>query len=107
MFTTVFVEIRKQKSGKRILRNQIVYYQTEFENSNGGDSSTFINYIPSKENVEENVITDTIINEYADNLKDKDKRIIMLLKDGYTQKEIGEIVGCSQAKGFKSKNEVV
>lgn len=98
MSTTVFLEMRNRKLKKRIPENQIIYYQDELDNSNGGDTSTFINFIPSKENIEANVLSDIIFEEYMSKLKDKDKRIIMLLKDGYKQREIVEIVGCSQGK---------
>ena len=98
MFTTVFTEIRDRKAEKRIPDHQIVYYQTEFDDSNGGDASTFMNYIPSKENVEENVLLKIIFDEYMSKLKDRDKQIFILFSEGYKQKEIGKIVGCSQAQ---------
>lgn len=96
MFTTVFTEIRNRKAAKRISDRQIVYYQAEFDDSNGGDTSTLMNYIPSKENVEENVLSELILKEYMTKLKDRDKKIFALFSEGYKQNEIGKIVGCSQ-----------
>lgn len=98
MFTTVFAEIRDRKAEKRIPDHQVVYYQTELDDSNGGDTSTFLNYIPSKENVEENVLSEIIFEEYMSKLKERDKQIFILFSDGYKQGEIGKIVGCSQAQ---------
>lgn len=98
MFTTVFTEIRNKKAEKRIQDHQIVYYEAEFDDSNGGDTSTFMNYIPSKENVEENVLSEIIFKEYMNKLKDRDKQIFILFSEGYKQNEIGKIVGCSQAQ---------
>lgn len=98
MFTTVFTEIRDRKAEKRIPDYQVVYYQTELDDSNGGDTSTFLNYIPSKENVEENVLSEIIFEEYMSKLKERDKQIFILFSDGYKQREISKIVGCSQAQ---------
>lgn len=98
MFTTVFTEIRNNKADKRIKDYQIVYYQAEYDDSNGGDTSTFMNYIPSKENVEENALSKIILEEYISKLKDRDRQIFILFSKGYKQKEIGKIVGCSQTQ---------
>ena len=98
MFTTVFTEIRDRKAEKRIPENQLLYYQAEFDDSNGGDTSTFMNYIPSSENVEESVLTEIVFDEYMSKLKDRDKKIFILFSEGYKQGEIGKIVGCSQAQ---------
>lgn len=94
----VFQEIRKKSAEKRIQDHQIVYYQAEFDDSNGGNTSTLMNYIPSKENVEENTLSKIIFEEYMSKLKERDKQIFILFSDGYKQKEIGKIVGCSQAQ---------
>lgn len=98
MFTTVFTEIRDRKAEKRIQDHQIVYYQAELDDSNGGDTSTFLNYIPSKENVEENALSEIIFEEYMSKLNERDKQIFILFSDGYKQREISKIVGCSQAQ---------
>ena len=97
MFTTVFTEIRDKKAGKRIPDYQIVYYQAEFDDSNNSDTSTLMNYIPSKENVEKNVLSEIIFEEYMSKLNDRDKQIFILFSEGYKQGEIGKIVGCSQS----------
>lgn len=98
MFTTVFTEIKNKKVEKRIPDHQIVYYQSELDNSNGGDTSTFMNYIPSKENVEESVLSEIIFEEYMSKLKDRDKQIFILFREGYKMREISKIVGCSQSQ---------
>lgn len=98
MFTTVFAEIRNRKAEKRIQDYQIVYYQAEFDDSNGGDTSIFLNYIPSNENVEDNALSEIIFEEYMNKLKERDKQIFILLSDGCKQREISKIVGCSQAQ---------
>lgn len=106
MFTTVFTEIRNKKANKRIPDHQIVYYQAEFDDSNGGDASTFMNYIPSKENVEEDVLSNVMFEEYISKLKDRDKQIFVLFSEGYKQNEIGKIVGCSQTLVSKVRKKL-
>lgn len=98
MSTTIFTEIRDKKAMKRIPDHQIVYYQAELDDNNGGSTSTFMNYIPSKENVEENALSEIIFEEYMSKLKERDKQIFILFSEGYKQEEIGKIVGCSQAQ---------
>lgn len=98
MFTTVFTEIRDRKAEKRIQDYQVVYYQAELDDSNGEDTSTFLNYIPSKENVEDNVLSEIIFKEYMNKLKERDRQIFALFSYGYKQREISRIVGCSQAQ---------
>lgn len=106
MFTAVFTEIRNRKAEKRIQDHQVVYYQAELDDSNGGDTSTFLNYIPSKENVEENVLSEIIFEEYMNKLKERDKQIFILFSNGYKQREISKIVGCSQAQVSRVKKKL-
>lgn len=106
MFTTVFTEIRNRKAEKRIQDHQIVYYQAEFDDSNGGDTSIFLNYIPSNENVEDNVLSEIIFEEYMNKLKERDKQIFILLSDGYKQIDVSKIVGCSQAQVSRVKKNL-
>lgn len=96
MYTDVFMENKREKSKKRIPVHQIVYYENECDDSNCGDTSTFMNYIPSKENVEENALSEIILREYMSGLKSRDKQILALFSEGYKQIEISKIVGCSQ-----------
>lgn len=107
MFTTVYSEKRKERQAKTIPDNVIVYYQKEFDESNGGDACTFLNYIPSKENVEENVLSEMIFDEYSEKLKDRDRRIFELFRDGYKQTEIGKVVGCSQAQVSRVRKKLM
>lgn len=106
MFTTVMCELRKSKQAKRIPEYQLVYYQAEFDDSNGSDTASFINYIPSKENIEDIVLSEIIFNEYASKLKDRDKKIFALFREGYKQREIGKMLGCSQAQVSRVKRKL-
>ena len=106
MFTTVMCELRKNKQAKTIPEHQIFYYQAELDNNNGGDTALFMNYIPSKENVEDSVLSEVIFDEYASKLKDRDKKIFSLFREGYKQKEICKIVGCSQPQVSRVKKKL-
>lgn len=87
-------ELRKKGYAKTIPEHQIVYYQAEMKN-NEGDAVSFLNYIPSKKNVEDDVLSEVMFDEYAQKLKDRDKQIFVLFREGYKQREIGKMVGCS------------
>lgn len=106
MFTTVMCELRKKNQQKTIPEHQIVYYQAEMEN-NEGDTASFMNYIPSKENVEDNALSEIMFDEYAKKLKDRDKQIFSLFREGYKQREICKIVGCSQPQVSRVKKKLV
>ena len=106
MFTTVMCELRKKNQQKTIPEHQIVYYQAEMEN-NEGDTVSFMNYIPSKENVEDNALSEIMFDENAKKLKDRDKQIFALFREGYKQREICKIVGCSQPQVSRVKKKLV
>lgn len=106
MFGSVFSEIRKEKRMKKIPDSLMFYYQAELENNNGGDTSVFMNYVSSKENVEEEVLSKVHLNKYLKKLKEKEKQIIILLYKGYNQIETGKIMGCSQAQVSKVRKKL-
>lgn len=106
MFSTVFKEIREQKAQKRIPEDKILYYQIEFNDSKDGDTSTFLNCLPSKENIENDVLAKIILAKYMSALDDRDKCILSLFSEGYKQTEIGEIIGCSQVRISRIKKKL-
>ena len=106
MFTTVMSDLRKTKRAKSIPEYQIVYYQAELKNNNGVDTSMLMNYIASKENVEINVLSSIMLDEYVRKLKNIDKKILVLFAEGYKQREISQMVGCSQAKVSRVKKKL-
>ena len=73
MYTTVFTEIRNNKANKRIPEHQILYYQAEIEN-NDGDTACFMNFIPSKDNVEDNILSEVMFDEFVKRLKKEKHR---------------------------------
>lgn len=105
MFTHVYSEKRKELQARTIPSNQIMYYQTQINDDNGSETN-FMNYIPSKENVENTVLSSVIFDEYNKLLTDRDKKIFALFREGYTQREISKIVGCSQPQVSRVKKKL-
>lgn len=106
MFTHVYSEKRKELQAQTIPSNQIMYYQTQINDDNGNETN-FMNYIPSKENVEDTVLSSVIFDEYNKLLTDRDKKIFALFREGYTQREISKIVKCSQPQVSRVKKKLV
>lgn len=94
MYTTIIMEKRKENAMRTIPQNQIVYYENQVnESSKDNDTSTFLNYIPSKQDIE---------NELVGNKK----KVFLLLREGYTQCEISKIIGISKQRVSKIKQEI-
>lgn len=107
MYTSVMVDLRKKTQAKTIPENQVLYYQAEIKN-NEGDIASFMNYIPSKENIEDNVLSEVMFDEFAKRLKkEKHRQIFELFREGYNQRQIGKIVGCSQPQVSRVKKKLV
>lgn len=106
MFTEVMCELRKIKRAKAIPEYQIVYYQAELENNNGGDTGSLMNYIAAKGNVENIALLGIMFDEYIRKLRNKDKKILVLFAEGYKQREISQMVGCSRSRVSQVKKKL-
>ena len=95
MYSEIMMELRKNSQMKTIPKEKILYYNAEINNNNG-DTTEYINYIPSKENVEEDIISKVIFNLFRNSLNEKSKYIFDLLVNEYSIKEITEITGTSK-----------
>lgn len=105
MFNSVMCELRKELSTKRLPKHKILYYQAELEH-NDGKNASLLDFIPSNEDVENNTLSKVLLDEYAKTLSDRDKRMLVLLSDGYKQREISKIVGCSQPQVSRFKKKL-
>lgn len=105
MRSQVCKEIRKGKAVSVIPNDKIVYYQATMEN-NDGDSASFINFIPSKEHIEDDVLSKVLLDKCLNKLSDRDKKVYELLKKGYKQIEIGKVIGCSQVHVSRLKKKL-
>lgn len=107
MYTTIIMEKRKENAMRIIPQNQIVYYENQVsESSKENDTSTFLNYIPSKQDVENETISTILLNNIENELVGNKKKVFILLKEGYTQCEISKIIGISKQRISKIKQEI-
>ena len=105
MFNEVMQDKRKERSTKRIPQNQIVYYEAELEICDG-DTASFLNFIPSSQDVEGDSLSKIMFDEYSKKLSDRDKKIFFLFSEGYKQREICKMVGCSQPQVSRIKKKL-
>lgn len=105
MLNEVLQDKRKEKSGRRIPQHQIVYYEAELETCDG-DTASFLNFIPSDEDVEGDALSKTMFDEYSKQLSDRDKQVFILFSEGYKQREICKIVGISQPHVSRIKKKL-
>lgn len=108
MYTTIIMEKRKENAMRIIPQNQIVYYENQVnESSKENDTSTFLNYIPSKQNIENETISTLSLENIENELAGNKRKVFLLLKEGYAQCEISEIIGISKQRVSKIKQEIV
>lgn len=106
MMMNILQELRKGKNAKSIPEYQIYYYQAKMKNDEE-DTNSHLNYLPAKENVENDVITQITFEKCLESFKDKEKQMILLLSNGYTQREVGRKLGCSQPQVCRVKNKLL
>lgn len=108
MYTTIIMEKRKENAMRTIPQNQIVYYENQVnESSKDNDTSTFLNYIPSKQDIENETISALSLENIENELVGNKKKVFLLLREGYTQCEISKIIGISKQRVSKIKQEIV
>lgn len=106
MFTTVMLEIRKEKQAKTIPNTKLVYYEADTINHNNESFSLF-ECLPAKERVEETALSHLYYEEYEKHLKEKEKQVFYLFSLGYKQREIGNKLGCSQSEVSRIKRKMM
>lgn len=107
MYTTIIMEKRKENAMRTIPQNQIVYYENQVnESSKDNDTSTFLNYIPCKQDIENETILALSLENIENELVGNKKKVFLLLREGYTQCEISKIIGISKQRVSKIKQEI-
>ena len=107
MYTTVMMEKRKENAMRTIPQNQIFYYESQVgEESKDNDTSTFLNYIPSKQDIENETISALSLENIENELAGNKRKVFLLLREGYAQCEISEIIGISKQRVSKIKQEI-
>ncbi len=108
MYTAIIMEKRKENAMRTIPQNQIVYYENQVnESSKENDTSTFLNYIPSKQDIENETISTLSLENIENKLDGNKRKVFVLLKEGYTQSEISKIIGISKQRISKIKQEIL
>ena len=108
MYTAIIMEKRKENAMRTIPQNQIVYYENQVnESSKENDTSTFLNYIPSKQDIENETISALSLENIENKLDGNNRKVFVLLKEGYTQSEISKIIGISKQRISKIKQEIL
>ena len=103
MRSMVFDELRKEYKVSQVPKEQLVCYQAEKEGRNG---EVPVFEIPSKESVEEQVMVKVATQKFMDSLEERERKILNLLKQGFTQQEIGAAVGMSQVDVSRTKTRL-
>lgn len=107
MYTTIMTEKRKENAMHTIPQNQIVYYENQVnEEHKDNDTSTFLNYISSKQNIENETILTLLLDNIENELVGNKRKVFLMLRNGYTQCEISKIIGISQQRISKIKHEI-
>lgn len=106
MLMRVLNEKRKNSAQCRIPECNIFSYDKEISEA-GEHELTFLDVLADSCNVEAEVITNIAFRKYLSGLnKDRDKRILIMLRDGYKQTEICKVVGCSQPHVSRIRNKM-
>lgn len=91
-----FAKAYKFQHRKRCIPNDcITYYEHSLKGEDNKDI-TYLDVIPSDENIEDEAIMRLDVNDTISKLSDREKQVVALLDSGYTQSKIAEIVGCSR-----------
>ena len=77
------------------------------KNISEDEKITLLDVLADPCNIETESVTNTFFQKYVDGLKkDRDKQILIMLHDGYTQREICKVVGCSQPQISRIKKKM-
>lgn len=103
---------QRKASGRRIPDELLIYYDAECNNidgTNGVDRNSFsmLERIGSGVSVEDDVLTKINIENILNRLSDRDKLVFYLLNSGYSQREIGKVVGVSQSYVSNLKKKIM
>lgn len=105
MLMKILHEKRRNSAQRRIPECNIFSYDKEI--SEAGDELTFLDVLADSCDIEAEVVTDIAFRKYVNGLnKNRDKRILIMLRDGYNQAEVCKVVGCSQPTVSRVKNKM-
>lgn len=106
MLMKVLGEKRRDSARRRIPESNVFSYDKKISEA-GEHELTFLDVLADSCNVEGEVVTDIVFYKYINSLKkDRDKRILIMLRDGYNQTEVCKVVGCSQPTVSRVRNKL-
>lgn len=95
-YSCMYETIEKDANKETVPKKQMVYFQAEKQNKEGSIYAAILG-IPSNENVEEQAVSSVSIHKFMYTLKERELQIFNLLDQGFTQCQISEKVGITQA----------
>lgn len=104
MHNEVMMEVRKEKAGHRIPKSMTYYYQDSFCTKD--EDIEYIDTIPNKIHVENEVISKLTMEKLMTQLNNRDRLIFELFSLGYKQVEIAKLAGCSQPQVCRVKKKI-
>ena len=105
MLNTISHDLLYKSRSKRIPENLIDYYNCTFCNENG-EIIEYLNLIPSSDDIEKEVISKVIVESVMDRFTDRDRLVLGLSADGYSNQEIGKLIGVSRNTVSKIKSRI-
>lgn len=104
MLMKVLGEKRRDSAKRRIPEGSIFSLD---KNITEDENITLLDVLADPCNIETETATNIFFQKYVDGLKkDRDKHILIMLHDGYTQREICKVVGCSQPQISRIKKKM-
>lgn len=105
MLNTISHDLVYKGRSKRIPENLIDYYNCTFCNENG-EVIEYLSLMPSNDDIEKEVISKVIVESVMNELSDRDRLVIGLSADGYSNQEIGKLIGISRNTVSKIKGRI-
>lgn len=97
MSTEVMHECAKQRRKKIIPEHLIFHYQSEIE-GHDGKTAPFLEHMPVSGNTEDEAVAKVLFNDYMEMLNERDRKILLLSREGYSCRDIEKILGCSKSQ---------
>lgn len=106
MLNTILNELKTKNVGKRIPEELIESYNNQIL-CKDGELMEVVDILPCGVDLEREAITRMMIDKCMRSLSDRNRLIFALLLDGYTYREIGEIISCHHSYVGRIKSKIV
>ena len=95
MFNEIAHYFVNQGAARRVPSHLIMHYDAKIHSDDEGEFSEILNCMNCDNGFENDAITDILIDICKVKLTDRDRIVFEMLMDGYTTREIGKVIGCS------------